>query len=441
MTPNPFFGVLLHAIGGLAAGSFYIPFKKVRAWGWETYWLAGGFFSWIIAPMVVSMLVCPNLVGILLHAPAKALFWSYFFGMLWGIGGLTFGLSMRYLGMSLGYALALGFCAAFGTLIPPIFKGEIVGLMSKLSGQVVLLGVPVCLAGIAVCGRAGVRKENELSADQKKATISEFNFSTGVWVAIFAGVMSACMSFGIDASKPIADLATKHGTPDLWQYSPSYIVIFAGGFTVNCIWCVLLGIRNRSTRDYIDGKHSPLLVNYIFCALAGITWYLQFMFFGMGKTQMGKYDFSSWTIHMAFIIVFSSLWAIYFREWKGASRRTHQLVAIGIIVLVISTVVVGAGAYLGNNKNPVFRAALNAKRSEGGIMLSWKPAVDSEKNRITYVIQTKSAGARWSKVGETKKTSYRLGAATGVGAARVAALDGFHTLYEAPKAEISVPKQ
>jgi len=347
MVPNPFLGVFLHAIGGLAAGSFYIPFKKVRAWGWETYWLAGGFFSWIVAPLVVSYLVCHDLSAILKEAPKSAVFWTYLFGMLWGVGGLTFGLSMRYLGMSLGYALALGFCAAFGTLIPPIFKGEIVGLLSKSSGQVIVLGVFVCLAGIAVCGRAGVRKESELSAEEKKAAISEFNFAKGLWVAIFAGVMSACMAYAIAAGKPIAQLAVEHGTKDLWKNSPVYIFTFAGGFTVNCIWCVILGIRNRSTRDYIDRQRAPLLLNYIFSALAGITWYLQFMFYGMGTTKMGRYDFSSWTIHMAFIIVFSNLWAIYFREWKGASRRTHRLVVFGIIVLVISTLVVGVGNYLG----------------------------------------------------------------------------------------------
>lgn len=349
MIPNPFLGVFLHAIGGLAAGSFYIPFKKVRAWGWETYWLTNGFFSWIVAPLVVSVIVCPHLSQLLGQAPKSAIFWTYFFGMLWGVGGLTFGLSMRYLGMSLGYALALGFCAAFGTLIPPIFNGEIVGLLSKSSGQVIILGVLVCLAGIAVCGRAGVRKESELSTEEKKAAISEFNFAKGLWVAIFAGIMSACMAFAIAAGKPIASLAAQQGTPELWRNSPVYIIAFAGGFTINCIWCVFLGVRNRSTRDYINHQHAPLLFNYIFSAMAGITWYLQFMFYGMGTTQMGRYDFSSWTIHMAFIIVFSNLWAIYFREWKGASRRTHRLVVFGIIVLVISTLVVGIGNYLGRS--------------------------------------------------------------------------------------------
>jgi len=343
---NPFLGVFLHALGGFAAGSFYIPFKKVQKWAWESYWLVGGFFSWIIAPWVVSLIICPDVMGVLTNAPAKSLFWAFLFGVLWGIGGLTFGLSMRYLGMSLGYALALGFCAAFGTIIPPVFKGEFVDLASKLSGQTVLLGVLVCLTGIAICGKAGVKKEGELTADQKTAAISEFNFSKGLWIAIFAGVMSACMAFALQAAKPIADLAVAVGTDSLWQYSPAYIVIFAGGFLTNCVWCVTLNRRNRTAINYIRGEGISLASNYLFSALAGITWYMQFMFYGMGTTRMGDYDFSSWTIHMAFIIVFSNMWALLFKEWKGTSRRTHQIVFAGIIVLIASTIVVGYGNYL-----------------------------------------------------------------------------------------------
>lgn len=346
MNANPFLGVLLHALGGLAAGSFYIPFKKVRKWSWETYWLVGGFFSWILAPWVVALAVCPDVLAVLSEAPRNSLFWSYFFGLMWGVGGLTFGLTMRYLGMSLGYALALGFCAAFGTIIPPVFNGELGGLAATLSGQITLAGVVVCLLGIAVCGSAGVSKERELSDDQKKSTISEFNFVKGLWVAVFAGIMSACMAFAIAAGKPVAQLAAERGTPALWQNSPLFIVIFAGGFTTNFIWCAMLSARNRSARDYVSSPGASLLVNYVFSALAGVTWYLQFMFYGMGTTQMGRYDFSSWTIHMAFIIVFSNVWGLILREWKGSSRRTLSLVVVGILVLVVSTLVVGLGNYV-----------------------------------------------------------------------------------------------
>lgn len=346
MGANPFFGVFLHALGGLAAGSFYIPFKKVRAWSWETYWLVNGFFSWIVAPWVVCLLLCPKLLTVLSSAPTKSLIWSFVFGLLWGVGGLTFGLSMRYLGMSLGYALSLGFCSFFGFIVPPIADHKFGDFASHLSGQVVLLGLLVCLAGIAACGKAGVRKEQELSADEKKASISEFNFGKGLWVAVFAGLMSACMAFAIQAGKPIASKAVELGTPAIWQNSPVYIVVFAGGFITNLVWCLYLQRKNHSGSDYVRAEKGSLPINYIFSALAGITWYCQFMFYGMGTTQMGQYDFSSWTIHMAFIIVFSNLWGIYFREWKGSSRSTHRLVLAGIVVLCLSTVVIGLGNYL-----------------------------------------------------------------------------------------------
>ncbi len=345
MNDNPIFGVLLHALGGLAAGSFYIPFKKVKNWAWESYWLTGGFFSWIIAPWVVAVFTCPDVIGTLRGSPGSSLFWCYFFGVLWGVGGLTFGLTMRYLGMSLGYALALGFCAAFGTVIPPIFMGSFGEIIASSSGLTTLGGVMVCLMGIAVCGFAGMRKEKEVPDKDKKDTISEFNFTLGVWVAIFAGVMSACMAFGIAAGKPIAEMAMEKGTLSLWQNSPVFIVILAGGFTTNFLWCIFLNVKNGTAGDYLNIE-TPLLINYIFSALAGVTWYCQFMFYGMGTTRMGRYDFSSWTIHMAFIIIFSNIWGLIFREWKGSSRLTHRLIFAGIAILICSTLVVGLGNYL-----------------------------------------------------------------------------------------------
>ena len=355
MNPNPFLGVLLHALGGFAAGSFYIPYKNVRGWAWETYWLVGGFFSWIIVPWIVGLLTCPDLVGVLRSASSKTLLWTYLFGVMWGIGGLTFGLSMRYLGLSLGMALSLGFCAVFGTLVPPVFEGRIAGLVATTSGRIVILGIVVCLTGIAMCGRAGMRKEKELSDAEKKASIAEFSFVKGAWVAVFAGIMSSCMAFAFAAGKPIAEAAVRSGARPLFQNFPVMIVALLGGFTTNFIWCAALSVRNKSGRDYLrvkpagpapDPAPASLLSNYIWSALAGTTWYFQFFFYGMGTTKMGRYDFSSWTIHMAFIITFSSLWGIYFHEWRATGKPTRRLVVSGIVVLILSTVVVGAGNYL-----------------------------------------------------------------------------------------------
>jgi len=387
MTPNPAIGVVFHWLGGLASGSFYVPYRKVKLWSWETYWLAGGIFSWIVAPWVIGGVMTNHLLTTVQTAPPATLFWVYFFGLLWGFGGLTFGLTMRYLGMSLGMAVVLGFCAAFGTLMPPLFAGEfLTKVLRTHSGLVILAGVGVCLAGITIAGLAGMSKEGEMSPEEKTAIIKEFNFKRGVAVAVFSGVMSACFSYGLAAGDPIRAITLGHGTATLWQGLPVLVVLLLGGFTTNFIWCVILHVRNRSGREYFtaaigehaDGDESalvfenatdapgeqmvklmvkeapprqlvrvPMLSNYLFCALAGTTWYFQFFFYTMGETQMGIYKFSSWTLHMASIIIFSSLWGIGLHEWRGTSRRTRALLALSLIVLVGSTVIVGYGNYLG----------------------------------------------------------------------------------------------
>jgi len=338
--------LFLLTLGGFAAGSFYIPFKKVRNWAWESYWLTNGLFAWIIMPWVVVLLTVPNLTTVIREAPGSSIFWTYLFGLLWGVGAVTFGLAMRYLGMSLGYAIALGLCAVFGTIVPPIYSGTFGELFSQASGLTTLGGVLVCLIGIAICGWAGIAKEKELSAEEKKKTIEEFNFVKGLFVAIFAGVMSACMAFGFAAGGPIARLAVDRGTPALWQNNPVLAITLVGGFTTNLVWCMFLNVKNRTVTDYVNRAGSPLVNNYTFCALAGITWYLQFMFYGMGTTKMGEYSFASWTILMALIIAFSNMWGLIFREWKGVSRRTIRIIIVGICVVVLSVVFIGAGSWL-----------------------------------------------------------------------------------------------
>jgi L-rhamnose-H+ transport protein len=382
--PNPLIGVFYHWLGGLASASFYIFYRGVKKWSWETYWLVGGFFSWIIAPLGLATLLVPDLWPTIQSTPPSVLFWAYFFGVLWGFGGLTYGLTMRYLGLGLGMAVVLGFCAAFGTLVPPLVSGQLAVMIHTAPGITILIGVAACLAGIGVSGLAGMSKEKELSPEDKTATIKEFNFGKGMLVATFSGVMSACFSYGLQAGKPLEALAKdsllKHGGSDLWQNLPVLVIVLWGGFTTNFIWCVILNLRNRSGHEYLNLRRSavgevsmaegimlssapeensvrgasapetgpaPLFPNYIFSALAGVTWYMQFFFYSMGVTKMGKYDFSSWTLHMASIIIFGTLWGIAFHEWKGTSTRTHILIGIGLFVLIGSTIIVGYGNYLG----------------------------------------------------------------------------------------------
>lgn len=339
------FGILFHAIGGFAAGSFYIPLKKVKEWSWESGWLINGIFSWILAPIIVASITVPDLWSVLAASPPKTLALTYMFGILWGIGGLTFGLTMRYLGMALGYAMALGFCAAFGTLIPTIHDGSYVKLFTSASGGMTLLGILVCLAGIVVCGKAGRLKERALAKSGEPA--GEFQWVKGFLVALFAGVMSACMAFAFTAGIPIAEQAQAAGAGPLWVNNAVLVVALAGGFTTNFIWCIILNIKNKTGKDY-SNKKVPLAKNYLFAALAGVTWYLQFMFYGMGSTKMGEFHFASWTLHMAFIIIASNLWSLYLKEWKGFDRRVVGVMVAGILVVALSTVFIGVGTYLGS---------------------------------------------------------------------------------------------
>src|SRR5271167_1111942 len=252
---NPALGVFFHWLGGLASASFYVPYRGVKNWAWETYWLAGGFFSWILAPWILALWMTSDLIHVLREAPSQSLFWTFTFGVLWGLGGLTFGLTMRYLGMSLGMAVALGYTAAFGTLMPPIFRGVFASqVLGTHSGLIILGGVAICLLGIAFAGAAGVSKEREMSTEQKRASIKEFDLKKGLLVATFSGVMSACFAYGLAAGDPIKAITVQHGTPVLWQGLPVLVVVLAGGFTTSFIWCLILNIRNRTGYQYFESQ-------------------------------------------------------------------------------------------------------------------------------------------------------------------------------------------
>lgn len=382
MGANPLLGVFLHWLGGLASASFYVPYRQVRGWSWETYWLVGGVVSWIVMPWVFAGLLTKDLLPVLRGAPTSSIIWAFIFGVLWGFGGLTFGLTMRYLGLSLGMAVALGYTAVFGTLAPPIFHGQFVQLLSQRSGAVILIGVGVCVLGILFAGAAGISKEFELSSKQKLASVLEFNLKLGLGVATFCGVMSSCFAFGLDAGSPIKALTVAHGTGPMWQGLPVLVVVLAGGFTTNLVWCTVLNVRNKSYGEYTripwNGRTTvaaeqpsiekptdaasmeialelhmssredrSLSRNYLFSALAGATWYMQFFCYTMGESQMGRYRFSSWTLHMASIIIFSTLWGIALKEWRGVSARTKMLVTLTLLALIGSTMIVGYGNYIG----------------------------------------------------------------------------------------------
>jgi L-rhamnose-H+ transport protein len=342
-------GIIYHFIGGFASGSFYVPYKRVKLWSWESYWIIGGLFSWLIVPPLAAYLTVPGFAAIIRQADSGKLLWIYFWGVLWGIGGLTYGLGIRYLGMSLGNSILLGLTAALGSLIPSIYynyvpqegKVTFTQMLNSSGGQLVLLGILVCLVGIAVCGYAGNQKEKVMSHEKKQETIKEFNLKKGLTFAIISGILSACFNYGIEAGDSIAEAAVAQGYNPLFQNNVTYVVLLWGGLTTNLIWCVILNLRNRSYTDYTD-RRTPLARNYLFSALAGTTWYLQFFFYGMGESKLGN-GASSWILHMAFIILISNMWGLFLKEWKGVPTKTLRLFIIGLFTILASIILVGIG--------------------------------------------------------------------------------------------------
>jgi L-rhamnose-H+ transport protein len=348
-------GIIFHSIGGFSSGSFYMPFKKVKGWAWESYWIVGGFFSWLIVPPLAAYLTVPGFVDIISNTAPSIKAVTYSMGLIWGIGGLTYGLGVRYLGMSLGNSITLGFCSAFGALVPSIYynfyptegKTSFTDMLQNTGGQMVLLGVLVCIIGIAFSGKAGMLKEKDFAVGHEDKD-KEFSLVKGLIIAIISGILSSFFNFGIEAGKPMADVANeawKGLNPDqgefLFQNNVTYIVILWGGLTVNFVWCMFLNFKNKTFGDYTNSQ-TPITKNILFSALAGTMWFLQFFFYGMGESKLGN-GASSWILHMATIILTANFWGFYLKEWTGVSKKTFNTFLLGIGLILASIVIVGIG--------------------------------------------------------------------------------------------------
>jgi L-rhamnose-H+ transport protein len=338
-TTNPALGVTIFALGGLAGAVFYLPFKKVKNWAWESYWFIYAVFGLVIVPWILALTTSPNVFAVLKASPGNTLLYCFLCGAAWGVGGLTWGLMIRYLGVGLGLAIGCGLCAAAGTLVPPIIAGKISSLYGSPSANVSLLGVFVSLLGIIFVGMAGMSKENELPEAEKKKAVAEYNFKRGITVAIFSGLMSSAMSFGLQGGAAIEQLAqtTAPVTSATWRGMPVLVVVLLGGFVVNGVWCLYLNAKNKTTGDYFK-TGAPIAGNLLFAGLAGAIWCSQFIAFKTGEPAMGRMAYIGWAVLMASAILFSTLLGIFLGEWRGTSSRTRSLLAVGLVLLLSSTV-------------------------------------------------------------------------------------------------------
>lgn len=360
---NILIGLSMLILGGVSAGSCYTPFRKVQGWAWESLWTVQGLVAWLLLPLLLALLATPHLWEVLGAVPAGTLFYTYLFGFLWGIGGLAWGIAVRYVGISLGFTIATGFLSSLGTLVPIVAAGQLGEVLSTTPGKITMLSVLVSLIGIIICGSAGIRRDREKEEDGQRTTANSQRFKKGIFIAFLAGVLAACFAFGINTGAPIREKAIELGASPIWATSPVFFVELLGGITVNLAYCIWMHLRHHSWKDYVGagneqepknngakaGQRSTvngqLSANYAFSALAGALWYLQFIFYGMAAFYMGRYSFTNWSIHMSFMVVASNLWGFYYREWNGVSPKTFRRNIIGIIVLVTAGVIMGIASY------------------------------------------------------------------------------------------------
>jgi len=341
---NPMIGILIFTLGGLSGALFYLPFSKVKKWAWESYWMIYSVVGLVVVPWVLAFITSPNTLAVLRTAPRHEVVYCFVCGILWGFGGLTFGLMIRYLGVGLGLAIGIGLTSATGTLIPPMLKGSaaIAAIFHTPGGQMSVVAAMVSLAGIVCVGLAGRSKEQELPEEEKKKSVAEFDFRKGIAAALFCGLMSSAMSFGLQGGPGIQKLALsiEPATSITWAGIPVLVVVLMGGLVVNVGWCLILNYRNHTAGDYVKAD-APLVNNVFFAGLAGVVWCMQFVCLKTGEPRMGKTPYIGWAVLMASAILFGQLLGILLGEWKGTGGKTRRLLAAGLLLLVASSVLAG----------------------------------------------------------------------------------------------------
>ena len=337
---NTVIGLLIIAIGSFGQSGSYVPIKKIKDWSWESFWITQGAFAWLLFPLAGALLAIPggHSLGEFYSEAGGDILKCIGFGILWGIGGLTFGLSMRYLGIALGQSLALGTCSAFGTLIPALLKGE---NLFKGTGLILLIGVCIAIAGIAVIGYAASLKSRNMSEEEKKKAIKDFALKKGLFIALLAGVMSACFNLGLESGASIKASLIAAEAKELLVLNPIILLVTLGGFLTNASYCLFQNYKNKTFKDYTRSSKNIQINNLLFCALAGLLWYSQFFGLGAGQSFFEKGSVMmafSWSILMSLNVLFSNFWGIVLKEWKGSGRTTIFVLVTGLIILIISII-------------------------------------------------------------------------------------------------------
>lgn len=340
IAPNPFEGVGLHAVGAASASSCYLPFHKTKQWSWISFWLVQALFAWILTPLLLAMLTVPGFFSIIGSTPEHILIITFLLGACYGFGGMSFGFATRYIGYSLTYTISIGISAVLGTVLPLIIKGDLTAYFSQAGGTIILIGMVISLLGVSLCGWAGFRKENEVTGPVN------FNMKLGLILTIIAGILSGVFNISLEYSQPIADLAAKNGA-GIFEGNANLIIATSGCFVVNLVWFTISGFRKKKLKELAGGDAIPssiLVKNFLWSALGGVLWCMQFFFYGMGHAKMGSFRFASWVIHMSMLIFFSFIVGMIMKEWKKTSKKTYLILIAALAILCLSFCIMTYGS-------------------------------------------------------------------------------------------------
>lgn len=347
ISPNPLVGTVLHAVGGISASGCYLPNTQTRKWSWGTFWLAQALFAWVIMPIIFGWLTVPGFFHILINAPTKPFWIAFLLGAVYGFGGMAFGKAINHIGYSLTYTLAIGISAVLGTIFPLLIFGGFGDFFTKPGGGTVLSGMILSMVGVIICGWAGFKKEKDLNA----ANLGQikFNMAVGLMLSVVAGILSGVFNISLEYSQPIADMALQNGA-GIFEGNAKMIISTSGCFVVNLIWFVIAGFRNGTLKEFIPQNELngiTIVHNWMWSALAGTLWTMQFFFYGLGHVKMGNFQFASWVLHMSMLIFFSYMVGVLVKEWKCVKFQTYIILIIGLLTLIASFTITSYGSYIG----------------------------------------------------------------------------------------------
>ncbi len=344
---NPLIGAGLHAVGAMSASSCYTPQTKLKNWSWGTFWLAQAFFAWLFVPVLAGWITVPGFFNILHRAPSDVVWGAFLLGALYGFGGMSFGFSIKHIGYSLTYTISIGISAVLGTLIPLMVYGGLTDYFTRPGSPIIMTGMLLSVTGVGLCGWAGFKKEKDLQKIENQTVY--FNMNTGLVLAIIGGVLSAVFNISLEHGQPISDMAAQNGAGN-FEGNAKMIVSTSGCFVVNLVWFIVLGIRQKTLKEFKVSEglsRSRLVKNILWSALAGTLWFVQFLFYGLGHVQMGNYRFISWVLHMSMLIFFSYGIGLIMKEWKNVSKNTYLTLMIALFTLIASFVIMTIGSYIG----------------------------------------------------------------------------------------------